>query len=109
MLLLPSALWIPSSSLGWPSLAARLSSLLEELEERGDTEELFGCRRGRAEMEVMTDTSLGQSVVSVRQDCSMLGVLFPARSTMALKALFRGDPWLSREDTGEAQELVEWH
>ena len=57
---------------------------------RGDTEELFGCRRGRAEMEVMTDTSLGQSVVSVRQDCSMLGVLFPARSTMALKALFRG-------------------
>ena len=40
---------------------------------------------GSAEMEVITEISLGQSVVSVRHtlDCSMLGVLLPARLTMA--------------------------
>ena len=35
-------------------------------------------------MEVITEISLGQSVVSVRQLCSMLGVVFRARLTMAL-------------------------
>jgi len=39
---------------------------------------------GTVLIEVITETSLGQSVVSVRQLCSMLGVLFPARPTMAL-------------------------
>ena len=46
--------------------------------------EVVACSLGMQEMEVMTETSLGQSVVSVRQDCSMEGVLLPARSTMAL-------------------------
>ena len=39
---------------------------------------------GAALMEVITEISLGQSVVSVRQLCSMLGVVFLARLTMAL-------------------------
>ena len=60
-------------------------------------------------MEAMTDTPLRQSVVSVRQDCFMLGVLFPARSTIALNTSVRGEPWLSRDDSGEAREQVKWH
>ena len=40
-------------------------------------------------MDVITEISLGQSVVSVRQLCSMLGVVFLARLTMALYAVFR--------------------
>ena len=39
---------------------------------------------GTALIEVITDTSLGQSVVSVKQLCSMLGVRLPANPTMAL-------------------------
>ena len=38
---------------------------------------------GTALIEVITDTSLGQSVVSVRQDCPMLGVRVPDSSMMA--------------------------
>jgi hypothetical protein len=60
---------------------------------------------GTALIEVITDTSLGQSVVSVRQLCSMLGVLLPAKPTMARYAEFSpGEQLLSREDTGEARE-----
>ena len=54
-------------------------------------------------MEVITEMSLGQSVVSVRHtDCSMLGVLFPARLTIARYAELRpGEAEFdSREDTG---------
>ena len=56
-----------------------------------------------AERDVITEMSLGQSVVSVRHtDCSMLGVLLPARLTMALYAELRPGEADSRleADTG---------
>ena len=55
-----------------------------------DTGLVFACwpssvlEVGTALIEVITDTSLGQSVVSVRQFCSMLGVRLPAKPTIAL-------------------------
>ena len=86
LLLRSLARWIASSSLTLfcPRRLARLSSLVaEEVEDIGDKVGCCTLVGGKQEIDVITETSLGQSVVSVRQDCSMEGVRLPARSTIA--------------------------
>ena len=66
-----------------PEAGVKLEAVIKEEEDIGDKVGCCTLVGGKHEIDVITETSLGQSVVSVRQDCSMEGVRLPARSTIA--------------------------